>query len=99
NGQSELMRALAGLEPSEGAVYLGGRSLTHHDLLREAAFMPSDRHAEGLAGGLSVRENASMAALERFGRFGILSRNSELEQVTKAFKSLAVKAASIEASV
>ena len=99
NGQSELMRALAGLQPSEGAVYLGGRCLTHNDLLREAAFMPSDRHTEGLAGGLSVRENASMAALEKFGSFGILSRKRELEQVTEAFRSLAVKAASIEAPV
>jgi ribose transport system ATP-binding protein len=99
NGQSELMRALAGLQPSEGAVYLGGRSLTHHDLLHEAAFMPSDRHAEGLASGLSVRENASMAALEKFGSFGILSRKRELEDVTEAFRSLAVKTASIEAPV
>jgi ribose transport system ATP-binding protein len=99
NGQSELMRALAGLQPSDGAVDLGGRSLTHHDLLREAAFMPSDRHAEGLAGGLTVRENASMSALEKFASFGVLSRKRELEQVTKAFKSLAVKAASVEASV
>ena len=66
NGQSELMRALAGLQPSDGAVRLNGRSLKQHELLREAAFMPSDRHAEGLAGGLTVRENAALAALEKF---------------------------------
>ncbi len=65
NGQSELMRALAGLERSEGAIRLRGRALTHHDLLREAAFMPSDRLVEGLAGGLTIRENASMSALGR----------------------------------
>jgi len=99
NGQSELMRALAGLQPCDGAVYLRGRPLTHHDLLREAAFMPSDRHAEGLAGRLSVRENASLAALEKFGSFGFLSRKRELEQVLQAFSSLAVKAPSIEAPV
>ncbi len=99
NGQSELMRALAGLQPSEGAVYVGGRCLTHHDLLREAAFMPSDRHAEGLAGGLTIRENASLAALEKFGSFGVLNRKKELEQVSGAFASLAVKAPSIEAPV
>ena len=99
NGQSELMRALAGLEPSTGAISLGGRSLTRHDLLRKAAFMPSDRLSEGLAGSLTVRENASIAALEKFSSLGVLSRNRELEQVTKAFKSLAVKAASTEALV
>ena len=99
NGQSELMRALAGLQPSDGAVRLGGRSLTHRDLLRKAAFMPSDRLTEGLASGLTIRENASMAALERFGSFGIMSRKKEVEQVTNTFKSLAVKATSIEAQV
>jgi ribose transport system ATP-binding protein len=99
NGQSELMRALAGLEPSDGAVWLGGRSLTHHDLLRKAAFMPSDRLTEGLASGLTIRENASMAALEKFGSFGIVSRKKEVEQVTNTFTSLAVKATSIEAQV
>ena len=74
NGQSELMRALAGLQPSAGEVRLGGRTLTRHELLRKAAFMPSDRLTEGLASGLTVRENASMSALERFGSFGIVRR-------------------------
>ena len=99
NGQSELMRALAGLQASDGAVHVRGRSVTHHDLLREAAFMPSDRHAEGLAGGLTIRENASLASLGKFGSFGILSRKRELENVSRAFASLAVKAPSIEAPV
>jgi ribose transport system ATP-binding protein len=99
NGQSELMRALAGLQPSDGAVYVDGRPLTHHDLLREAAFMPSDRHVEGLVGGLTVRENASLAALGKFGSFGILNRRKELEQVSEAFASLAVKTPSIESPV
>ena len=99
NGQSELMRALAGLQPWAGAIRLGGRSLSHNDLLREAAFMPSDRLVEGLAGGLTIRENASMAALGRFASFGIVNRAREVEQVSTAFKSLAVKAASIEAPV
>ena len=67
NGQPELMRALAGLQPSHGEVRLGGRTLRRHELLREAAFMPSDRLTEGLASGLTIRENASMSALEKFG--------------------------------
>src|SRR6201999_2470146 len=52
-----------------------------------------------LAAGLTIRENASMAALEKFGSFGIVSRKKEVEQVTNTFKSLAVKATSIEAEV
>ena len=99
NGQSELMRALAGLQLSEGQIYLRGRCLKRNELLREAAFMPSDRLTEGLAGGLTVRENASMSALEKFGSFGIVRRTREVEQVTDTFKTLAVKAASIKSQV
>jgi ribose transport system ATP-binding protein len=99
NGQAELMRSLAGLQPFDGEIHLNGRALAQHDLLREAAFMPSDRHAEGLAGSLTVRENAALAALDRFASFGILSRARELTSVAGAFKSLAVKTPSIEAPV
>jgi ribose transport system ATP-binding protein len=99
NGQSELMRALAGLQKSKGAIRLKGRTLDHDDLLREAAFMPSDRHAEGLAGSLTVRENATFAALNKFAAYGILNRRDEVKQVSTTFKSLAVKASSIEAPI
>jgi ribose transport system ATP-binding protein len=99
NGQSELMRALAGLQQSKGAIQLNGRALGHADLLREAAFMPSDRHTEGLAASLTVRENATFAALDRFAAYGLLSRKREVEQVATTFKSLAVKTASLEAPI
>ncbi|WP_052952581.1 ATP-binding cassette domain-containing protein [Devosia psychrophila] len=99
NGQSELMRALAGLQGWDGKVTLNGQALSHHDLLHKAAFMPSDRHAEGLAGGLTIRENASLAALDKFASFGVISRKQEVEEVSETFRSLAVKASSIEAAV
>ena len=99
NGQSELMRALAGLQPSEGAINLRGRSLKTKELLQAAAFMPSDRHSEGLAAGLTVRENASFAALDKFSTFGIMSKRKELDQVGATFSTLAVKTPSIEAPI
>jgi ribose transport system ATP-binding protein len=99
NGQSELMRALAGLQQSKGAIHLNGRRLNHHELLREAAFMPSDRHTEGLAGSLTVRENATFAALDKFATYGLLSRKREMQHVATTFKALAVKAPSVEAPV
>ncbi|MBC7736469.1 MAG: sugar ABC transporter ATP-binding protein, partial [Candidatus Saccharibacteria bacterium] len=99
NGQAELMRALAGLQPSKGEVRLSGKPLTHNDLLQKAAFMPSDRHAEGLAGGLTIRENAAISALGKFSNFGIVNRRAEMEQVSDTFRALAVKAPSMEAAV
>ena len=99
NGQPELMRALAGLINSEGAIKLQGRSLKSNELLRDAAFMPSDRHLEGLAAGLTVRENASFAALEKFSTNGIVNRKKELEQVGSTFASLVVKTPGVEAPI
>ena len=99
NGQAELMRALAGRHPAGGTVILNGRALRPHDLLRRAAFMPSDRHAEGLAAGLSVRENASLAALAKFATGGLVSRRRERDAVGAVFATLAVKTPSIEAPV
>jgi ribose transport system ATP-binding protein len=61
--------------------------------------MPSDRHSEGLASSLTVRENATFAALEKFATFGILSRTNELMQVSTTFRSLAVKAPGMEAPI
>jgi ribose transport system ATP-binding protein len=99
NGQPELMKALAGLSVSTGTVTLHGKSLTKKQLIEEAAFMPSDRHTEGLASGLTVRENASFGALEKFASGGIINSKRELTQVTTTFKSLAVKAPGLEAPI
>ncbi len=99
NGQPELMQALAGLQQSEGSISLHGRSLSHKELSGEAAFMPSDRHTEGLASGLTVRENASFGALDKFSSHGIVSRKKELEQVTRTFESLDVKAPGMDAPI
>ena len=99
NGQLELMRALAGLHHSQGAVTLRGKSVANNELLGKAAYMPSDRHTEGLASGLTVRENASFAALEKFAGNGIINRKKELAQVKSTFASLAVKAPGLEAPI
>lgn len=99
NGQAELMRALAGLQPARGEVLLAGQPLSPKELLQKAAFMPSDRHAEGLAGGLTIRENAAIAALGKFSTLGLVNRRVEMEQVSDTFRALAVKAPSMEAAV
>ena len=47
NGQSELLRALAGQEPFTGVVEVEGTELSTRDLLHRSAYMPADRHARG----------------------------------------------------
>jgi ribose transport system ATP-binding protein len=99
NGQSELMRVLAGLQSAEGAISLRGRAVSQSELLHQAAFMPSDRHLEGVASGLTVRENATFAALEKFASGGVMSRARELGKVRSIFGELAVKAPSMDAPI
>lgn len=99
NGQAELMRALAGLLSWDGRITLNGRTLGAADVQDMAAYMPSDRHSEGLAQDLTVRENATFTALDRFATAGILSRPKELAEVRATFGSLAVKTPGIDARI
>ncbi len=99
NGQSDLLRALAGLEQFEGRVDIGGREHTARQLLHRAAYMPADRHADGLALSLSVRENAAVSALSSFTRGPLLVRAREVEDVGTTLASMSVRAASLDAPV
>jgi ribose transport system ATP-binding protein len=99
NGQTELMRALAGLASAKGSVTLRGRALTQQELKEAAAFMPSDRHLEGVAAGLTVRENATFSTLEKFAVGGVMSRARELDKVGSIFGELAVKTPGLEAPI
>ncbi|SEO39058.1 ribose transport system ATP-binding protein [Salinihabitans flavidus] len=99
NGQSELMRAIAGLQPSEGRLELKGQALSYQDLQKQTAFMPSDRLTEGIASSLTVRENASFGALDKFAQRGIVRHRKEMGAVGEVFRSLSVKAGNSEASI
>ncbi|MGZ8804077.1 MAG: ATP-binding cassette domain-containing protein [Microbacterium sp.] len=99
NGQSELLRALAGLLPFEGSVSVNGNEMTGKSLLNLAAYLPADRLSEGLMMRLSVRENAAVSALRRFRTGRLMNRKRELGMVGDTLGSLSVKAASLDANV
>lgn len=99
NGQSSLLRALAGLQSFDGSVRIGGTGYGTRQLLSASAFLPADRHHDGLMMSLSVRENAAIGALSRFTRGPLLSRAQELRAVGHELEQLAVKTPSPEAVV
>jgi ribose transport system ATP-binding protein len=103
NGQSEFLRALAGLESATGSVELAGRPLRlgRPDAARAArvAYLPADRHNEGLLMSLTVRENASLAALPRFARHGVVDRGDEAVAVEEQRRALNIRTSSIERDV
>lgn len=99
NGQSELLRAIAGLEHFDGEVVVGGTTRQPRELLTEAAMMPADRQHEGLMMRMSVRENAAVGALKKFTPGLFLSRKRENDAVQGVFQQLSVKTSSPEALV
>jgi ribose transport system ATP-binding protein len=103
NGQQELMRSIAGLESHTGEIRVGGAPVTIAGSVsaRRAgiAYVPADRHREGLFSSLSVRENASAVSLARFARAGFVRSAAERAAVGRETSALALKAASPEIGV
>src|ERR1700727_368548 len=103
NGQSEFLRALAGLEPASGGVSLGGRTLGLGKPVAAQrggiAYMPADGHGEGLLMAISVRENATLSSLPRYANRGVVSRRAEVSAVTREVDALQIRTASLETDV
>jgi ribose transport system ATP-binding protein len=103
NGQSEFLRALAGLGHASGQVELQDVLLKtgRPDAALDAGvvYLSGDRLNEGLFGTLSVRENALVSALGQFSRWGVVNRGAESQAVEAQRDSLSIKAPSIEANV
>jgi len=59
-------------------------------------FLTEDRKGQGLALGLTVRENATLVALDRFIRRGVISRREEAHRVNQLVRSLNIRTPSIE---
>ena len=99
NGQSQLLRAIAGLDKFSGTIEINGEPTAAKQLLNKAAYLPSDRHGEGLMMTLSVRENAAVNALDRLTSGIFVSRKKETSSVHASLKSIDVKAPSMDADV
>lgn len=99
NGQTQLLAALAGLIPFEGSIAVDGTEHSSSFLRTQSAYMPADRHKDGLMMSLSVRENASASALARFREGRFIRLRKEMDAVQAELRSLAVKAPSTEANI
>ena len=103
NGQSEFLRALAGLGHASGRADLRGTPLKtgRPDAALDAGvvYLSADRLGEGLFGTLSVRENALVSALGQFSRWGVTNQRAEARAVEAQRDDLSIKAPSIEANV
>jgi ribose transport system ATP-binding protein len=100
NGQVQFLRALAGLEPSNGTVRCANRPVdvrTPPGPLRAGiVLLSSNRKEESIFTALGVRANATLQVLKRFARFGLVRRSRERPPVNQLVRRLRLKATSIE---
>lgn len=103
NGQSQLLRALAGIERSSGEIFLNDEVFklksSAQALGSGVAYLSPDRLNEGLFTSMSIRENAAISSLKMFSRAGVVGRRSEVSAVRAESAQLALKARSIESNV
>lgn len=103
NGQTEVLRSLAGLLPAVGTVEVEGReaSVRSPDAARRSGllFIPRDRRAEGLLTTLSIRENLTLAAMNSLSRARVMLGRAERAHAAEVIDRFSVKAESMDSDV
>jgi ABC-type sugar transport system ATPase subunit len=103
-GRSELAKALFGLVPrTSGSIAIYGHETVvdrPSDAVKAGiAYLPEDRKREGLVLMRSVRENISLASLDKVRRFRFIRSREERALVTKTVEGLRIKTPSLEQEV
>ncbi|WP_244642904.1 sugar ABC transporter ATP-binding protein [Phyllobacterium sp. 628] len=96
SGAKDLVRVLFGLEAADiGEITIEGEKGRPRSpvaaVARRLALVPEDRRGDGVALGLSVAENTTLASLKRFTTFGFLQRDQEYSEVDRLIEQLAIK--------
>lgn len=104
SGRSECARAIFGVDRLRaGVVVVGGATVTKPSptasLERGFVLVSEDRHRDGLVLQRSVRENISLASLDRVSRGGIVSRRRENAVSGSLARSLEIRPPDIELPV
>lgn len=104
NGQSELLRALLGLEDAvSGTITIGGRMLSGSapgEFLRAGiGYIPEDRSLDGYVGSFTVAENLILDLYRNseFSRMGALSQSAVRENAEHRVEEFDVRTQSIDA--
>ncbi len=104
SGAKELLHCIYGLKRATGGdiVVAGDKvvmSSPKKAVGRGIAMVPEDRRVHGVALGLSVRENVTLASLERYSSGGFVNAAKERQGVDDLVQTLAIKTAGREALV
>jgi ribose transport system ATP-binding protein len=105
-GQRDLLLALFGaLSGVRGSIAVNGVPVALSSPQRTElpgggiALIPEDRKTEGLMLPMSVRDNLSFAAIDRFSRFGLIDRAAEQSAIDAMIQLLRIRADGIDGPV
>ncbi len=104
-GRTEFFTSVYGAFPAQksGEVYIDGELIkienTVNALKNGIFLVTEDRKRYGLVLGMDVKENTTLASLEKVASFGYVDVNKEIYETTKYIKSLKTKTSSVEAEV
>jgi ribose transport system ATP-binding protein len=100
NGQRDAIRALGGIEPAGGHVYVGGlpaRTASPREALDSGIFsLSADRSQESIFATLGVRENMTVQVLEDFVSRGLVSAPKERARTTALVEQLGIVTANLD---
>ncbi len=104
SGRTEIARCLFGADPwSAGEMKLNGvpfQPKSPHDAIAAGiGFVTEDRKEQGVVLSLTVRENISLASLNRVARLGFVQKSAENAKARESVQRLRVRTPSVEQRV
>ena len=104
-GRTELVTSLFGVwgKKVAGELWLAGQQLSvksAHDAIRAGISLVSeDRKRYGLVLGMDVKQNSTLASLEKLSRFSVINKNEEIKVSERFVRELRTKTPSLEQKV
>ncbi len=104
SGRTELALALFGIAPpDQGEIEVDGKRASIKNpwdaLALGIAYLPEDRHRQGIVATMKVKENVSLAILESLSRVGFISLRKEKGLAKEYVEKLAIRTPSIDQQV
>jgi ribose transport system ATP-binding protein len=104
SGRTEIARCIFGADPwSAGTMTVDGKDFVPHapgDAIRAGiGFVTEDRKDQGVILNMVIRENVSLASLNKVARCGFIARRAEEQEAETSVKRLRVRTPSVEQRV
>lgn len=104
SGRSELLRAVFGaMKDYSGSVTLDGKKITvrsPEDAIRQGiGFLTEERKNDGYVGTMNIKDNMTLAILNRIGPVGVINERLEKSLVDKYFSYLQIKAPGVDTNI